>query len=164
MLLRALILVGDRLGALVSRAILIPKSMRLSNIVQIHRDLNKATESLSARDARAALKSLTIHPIFPVINSNRRDHDGFDRLVPASETNVYIVDRKPLLARFRGNVPLLAFTSKKFFEMENLLALLGILWQQLSKIVQTETRPQGHTNVHRDYTRFFRAHSTFIQM
>ncbi|XTI91300.1 hypothetical protein V2W45_716603 [Cenococcum geophilum] len=149
------------LGPLIAKVTFITMSTTLSKITEIFHSLSKVIKTMNPIRAHAAIRPLMSRPIFPIVYSGRKD--GFDVLACSSDPRFFIGDRAHLASSFRGVVPLLAFTSEELSEMQDLLWILKVNSLQLSKIVHSETKPQGRVSVHYEYTRFLRARTPFLQ-
>jgi hypothetical protein len=149
------------LSRLVAKATFISKTTTLSEISLLFQDINKAIRRLPRPKARAALRSMEVYYMMPIVSSNRED--GFDYLAQSLDKNVYIGDREDLASSFRGLVPLLAFPSEEISEMSDLLSLLNVTWPRLSSIIVSDLKPQGRISVHSGYTNYLRERSPFIE-
>lgn len=162
-LLRSLLIAEDSAFApVVASATFISKSMKICDISQICRELNRVVQGLGRKNALKAIRPLISHPMFPVMNSQREY--GFDYLAQVSDTTVYIADRSDLLDSFRGIVPLLAFAKEDLLDMQELLSIMEVKWPRLQEIVQSETRSRGRKSAHYDYTAHLKARSTYLQL
>jgi hypothetical protein len=161
MLFRCLLANEDaELSPLIAKTMFITKSTTLSKITEIFHGLNKVIKTMNPMRVHASIRPLMARPIFPIVISGHKD---FDALARSSDSHFYIGDRDHLTSSFRGVIPLLAFTSEELSEMQDLLRILEVNSLLLSKIVHSETKPQGRISVHYEYTRFLRARTPFLQ-
>ncbi|OCK90529.1 uncharacterized protein K441DRAFT_578728 [Cenococcum geophilum 1.58] len=162
-LFRCLLATGDgELASIIKKARLINKSTPLSEIIRVFRDLSNAFKQAHPKEVADTLKWLATKPIFPI--STGKKQGLFDYLAPfGDDIDWLIADRDHLKDSFQGKAPLLAFTVEELSSMENLLEHLKADSRMLSRLVKSNTTPQGLISVHKSYTMFLWERREFIK-